>query len=71
MAPVIQAHPGGLFCGRWTPEGGGLVYKSEGFWPVLSLERMRHGDGGRHVVEFHAGTLQFSRTRKCSGQGSS
>lgn len=35
MAPVIQAHFGGLFCGRWTPEGEGVVYKSEGFWPVL------------------------------------
>lgn len=57
MTPVIQAHSGGLLCGCWTPEGGGVVYKSEGFWPVLSLERMRHDDGGRHVVEFHAGTL--------------
>lgn len=63
MAPVIQAHFGGLFCGRWTPEGGGVVYKSEGFWP-LPLERRRHGDGGRNVVEFHAGTLAIFASAK-------
>lgn len=57
MPPVISARFGGLFCACWTPEGGAVVYKSEGFWPVLSLERMRHGDSGRYVVEFHAGTL--------------
>lgn len=70
MNTVIQAHPGGLFCARWTPEGGGVVYKSEGFWPMLSLERRRHGDGGRNVVKFHAGTLEIFASAKIRTAGS-
>ena len=40
-----KAHPGGLFCVRWTPKGGGLAYHSygEGFYaqsvPVALRQR--------------------------------
>jgi len=39
MVPVIKARLGGLFCGRWTPEGGGVVCHSSsgGGYAVPSL----------------------------------
>lgn len=32
MTPYKQAHPGGLFCAGWTPEGGGVAYPYPGEW---------------------------------------
>ena len=32
MPPHNKAHPGGLFCAGWTPEGGGLAYPYPRAW---------------------------------------
>lgn len=68
MAPVIKAHLGGLFCGRWTPEGGGVVHQrhSEGFYAQPSL-RACHQLLGR---KFQRGTLAIFADAKMLGAGS-